>query len=91
MGIGNSTDAEKKHDALVAAAEKYYYDAQDMVYGSWDKSELRQWLIDHNIIKSDAQIRKEKLQKLVTDNYTTAYDTIWGGEFAAFLLGPSTH
>lgn len=39
---------------------------------------MRKWLIDHNVIKSDAQIRKEKLQKLVADNYASASDTIWG-------------
>lgn len=38
---------------------------------------MRQWLISHNVIKSDAQIRKEKLQKLVADNYASASDTIW--------------
>ena len=38
---------------------------QQQVWEAWTESELRQWLIDHDVIKSDAQIKKEKLQKLV--------------------------
>lgn len=40
---------------------------------------MREWLIEHNVIKSDAQVQREKLQKLITDNYVNAKDTIWGG------------
>lgn len=39
---------------------------------------MRQWLIDHKMIKSDAQLQREKLQKLLTDNYANAKDTVWG-------------
>ena len=39
---------------------------------------MRDWLIDHNIIKSDAQYQREKLGKLIEDNYVNTKDTIWG-------------
>ncbi len=39
---------------------------------------MRQWLIDHNVIKSEAQLQRDKLQRLLTDNYAHAKDTIWG-------------
>lgn len=57
----------------------YYYGAQDQAYSSWDESQAKAWLIEHGIIKSDAQLKKEKLQRLVADNYATASDTIYGG------------
>lgn len=59
--------------------QDYYYTAQDSAYSSWTESESKAWLVDHNIIKSDAQLKKEKLQKLVADNYATAHSTIYGG------------
>ena len=45
---------------------------QDTVYSSWSDSQMRDWLIEHNIIKSDAQVQREKLQKLVQENYANA-------------------
>lgn len=38
---------------------------------------MRQWLIDHKVIKSEAQLQREKLQKLLSDHYAHAKDTIW--------------
>ena len=43
----------------------YYYTPQQQVWESWTESDMRKWLIDHDVIKSDAQIRKEKMQKLI--------------------------
>lgn len=57
----------------------YYYGAQDTAYSQWSESESKAWLVEHGIIKSDAQIKKDKLQKLVADNYATAHDTVYGG------------
>lgn len=37
---------------------------------------MRQWLIDHNIIKSEAQLQRDKLQKLLADHYANAKDTV---------------
>lgn len=57
----------------------YYYGASDTVYSTWDDSTLKTWLVEHDIIKSDAQVKREKMQKLVADNYASARDTVWGG------------
>lgn len=43
----------------------YYYAPQQHVWDSWSESQMRQWLIEHDVIKSDAQIKKEKMQKLI--------------------------
>ena len=59
--------------------EKYYYDVNDTVWSSWSDSDLKAWLVDHNVIKSEAQLHRDKLHKLVQDNYANAVDTIYGG------------
>jgi hypothetical protein len=51
----------------------YYYGPQEAIYSNWSESQLRQWLIDHNVIKSDAQLKKEKMQKLVAYVLFTKY------------------
>ena len=35
----------------------YYYDPTDMVWSAWSDSQLKQWLVDHGIVKSDTQAR----------------------------------
>lgn len=45
--------------------KQYYYDTTGHVWDTWTDSELKAWLVEHDIIKSDAQIMREKLQKLV--------------------------
>ena len=39
---------------------------------------MKDWLVEHGIVKSDAQLQREKLQKLMVDNYSNAKDTVWG-------------
>lgn len=39
---------------------------------------MKDWLVEHDIVKSDAQLQREKLEKLMTDNYVNAKDTVWG-------------
>lgn len=59
--------------------QQYFATTQDSAYSSWSDSELKQWLVSHDIIKSDAQLQREKLEKLIGDNYSNAKDTIWAG------------
>ena len=49
--------------------QQYYYGTNDYVWSTWDDSTMKQWLVDHNVIKSDAQVKREKMIKLVQDNY----------------------
>jgi len=46
--------------------KKYYYDSSDKVYNTWSDSELKSWLVDHNVIKPEAQVKRDKLVKLVS-------------------------
>jgi Putative nuclear envelope organisation protein len=63
---------------------RYYYDTSESIYTSWDESRLKEWLVEHNVITSNAQLTREKLLKLVSDNYANAQDTIWGGASDVF-------
>ena len=60
-----STDFQKKRDALTERMQYYYYTPQQEVWEAWSESDMRQWLVDHDVIKSDAQIKKDKMKKLV--------------------------
>ncbi|KAJ7353333.1 hypothetical protein DFH08DRAFT_922997 [Mycena albidolilacea] len=64
-------------DILKAKMAQYYYDVNDSVWSTWSDSDLKAWLVAHNIVKSDAQVQREKLVKLIEDNYTNAQDTMW--------------
>ncbi|KAK7055434.1 hypothetical protein R3P38DRAFT_2847037 [Favolaschia claudopus] len=64
-------------DVLKAKMSQYYYDVNDNVWSTWADSDLKSWLVAHNVIKSDAQIQREKLVKLIEENYTNAQDTVW--------------
>jgi len=48
---------------------QYYYDVNDSIYSTWSDSQLKQWLVQHNIIKGDAQIKRDKMLKLVQYAY----------------------
>jgi len=45
--------------------KQYYYNVNDRVWDTWSDSELRSWLIEQGVVKSDAEIRREKMLKLV--------------------------
>ncbi|KAJ7430369.1 hypothetical protein FB451DRAFT_1114072 [Mycena latifolia] len=66
-----------KTDVLKAKMAQYYYDVNDSVWSTWSDSEIKAWLVSHGIVKSEAQIQREKLVKLIQDNYVNAKDTIW--------------
>jgi hypothetical protein len=44
---------------------KYYYTTTESIYDKWSDSELKQWLVDHDVIKSDAQVSRDKMLKLI--------------------------
>jgi hypothetical protein len=44
----------------------YYYGTNDYVWSTWSDSELKKWLVDNGYLKSDAQVSREKMQKMIT-------------------------
>lgn len=43
----------------------YYYSTRDAVYDTWSDSDLKKWLVDHGVVKSDARISREKMLKMI--------------------------
>ncbi len=37
---------------------------------AWNDSEMRDWLIEHDYLRSDAQVKRDALTKLMNDKYT---------------------
>ncbi|KAJ7160979.1 hypothetical protein C8R46DRAFT_1000948 [Mycena filopes] len=66
-----------KSDVLKAKMSQYYYDVNDRVWSTWSDSDLKGWLVANNIVKSDAAVKRDKLVKLIEDNYSNAQDTVW--------------
>jgi len=60
------SDADKGRDYLVGQMKKYYYSSSDKVYSAWSDSELKSWLVDHNVVKPEAQVKRDKLIRLVS-------------------------
>lgn len=51
---------------------KYYYDSSENIYNTWSDSDIKAWLVDHNVIKPDAQARRDKLIKLMSCVFSTS-------------------
>lgn len=60
------TDYHKNRDYLAEQMKKYYYDSSEKVYNTWSDSEIKSWLVVHNVVKPEAQVRREKLVKLIS-------------------------
>lgn len=60
------SDFKKDREILRALMNRYHYNVNDAVWFSWSDSQLKQWLVDHSFVKSDAQLTREKMIKMVT-------------------------
>jgi len=60
------SDYQKNRDYLTEQMKKYYYDSTDKVYDTWSDSDLKAWLVDHKVIKPEAQVKRDKLIKMVS-------------------------
>lgn len=45
--------------------QKYYYATNDKVYSTWSDVDMKNWLAKRGIIKSEAQLSRDKLAKLL--------------------------
>lgn len=71
-GVIQSDPQQKRHEYL-ALMKHYYYNPQEMVWSSWDDSQMKQWLVDHGVVKNNAQVKRDKLEKLLA--YVLAFIT----------------
>jgi len=44
-----------------------YLTATNTVWDAWTESEIRAWLIEHGYMRSDAQVKRDELVKLIND------------------------
>lgn len=45
--------------------QQYYYSASETVWSPWTDSQLKSWLVERGIIKSDAQVSRDKMRQMI--------------------------
>ncbi|THV02654.1 hypothetical protein K435DRAFT_775444 [Dendrothele bispora CBS 962.96] len=75
--IDDRSPIQKTRDEYLEMMKQYYYNVNDRTWDTWSDSDLRGWLVEHGVVKSDAEIKREKMLKLVEDNYLNAKNTAW--------------
>jgi hypothetical protein len=60
------TDYQKNRDYLAEQMKKYYYESSEKVYNTWSDSDIKSWLVDHNVVKPEAQVSRDKLIKIMS-------------------------
>jgi hypothetical protein len=56
---------DAKRATLAQHMKHYYYGLSDTVWSSWSDSELKSWLVKNGYLKSDQQVNREKMIKMV--------------------------
>lgn len=56
----------EKYERLMA---DNYVRAKSTIFGGWHDSELRDWLVSHNLVKSDYQAKRDDMIKLIGDKW----------------------
>ncbi|KAJ4473059.1 hypothetical protein J3R30DRAFT_759691 [Lentinula aciculospora] len=74
--IDSRSSAEKARDEYLDLMRTYYYNTSQRVWDTWSDSDMKAWLVNNGIVKSDAEIKKEKMRKLVQDNYVNTQSTL---------------
>ncbi|KAG6884899.1 hypothetical protein C0993_007356 [Termitomyces sp. T159_Od127] len=74
--ISPTPPAPYSREYLLDKMQKFYYDTNESVYSTWSDSQLKEWLVANGVVKSNAQLKREKMQKLIEDNYLTAHSTV---------------
>ncbi|KAJ3728055.1 hypothetical protein DFJ43DRAFT_1156859 [Lentinula guzmanii] len=65
--IDNRSPIEKSRDEYL---DLEVYNHSQRVWDTWSESDMKAWLVElDGIIKSDAEVKKEKMRKLIQDNY----------------------
>lgn len=52
-------------------------DSKDYVYSTWDDSQMKNHLVSHGVIKSDAQKTRDQYLKLMKEHYAAVADPVW--------------
>lgn len=73
---------QKDREYYLGLMEKYYYDHLDNVWSTWSDSQLKQWLVEHGVIKSDAQVTRDKMTKMI--QFVISFPTSIGNSLVRF-------
>jgi hypothetical protein len=52
-------------------------DSKDYLYSYWDDSQMKDYLVSHGAIKSDAQKTRDQYLKLMREHYAAVADPVW--------------
>ncbi|GAW09501.1 hypothetical protein LENED_011658 [Lentinula edodes] len=74
--IDTRSPIEQSRDEYLDLMRTYYYNTSQRVWDTWSDSDLKAWLVDNGVVKRDAEIKTEKMRKLVQDNYAHAQSTL---------------
>ncbi|KAJ3862102.1 hypothetical protein EV359DRAFT_74366 [Lentinula novae-zelandiae] len=74
--IDTRSPIEQSRDEYLDSMRTYYYNTSQRVWDTWSDSDMKAWLAENGIVKRDAEIKTEKLRKLVQDNYAHAKSTL---------------
>jgi hypothetical protein len=44
-----------------------YVSVKDTFWSAWSDNNIRQWLVDHGYIRSDAEVKRDELIKLANE------------------------
>ena len=72
--IDTRTPMETSRDEYLDLMRTYYYNTSQRVWDTWSDSDMKAWLVANGVIKSDAEIKKEKMQKLIA--YVLCFSSI---------------
>ena len=73
---------QKDREYYFGLMEKYYYDHLDTVWSTWSDSQLKQWLVEHDVIKSDTQVTRDKMTKMI--QFVISFPFSIGGSLVRF-------
>ncbi|KAJ4465415.1 hypothetical protein C8J55DRAFT_482114 [Lentinula edodes] len=74
--IDTRSPIEQSRDEYLDLMRTYYYNTSQRVWDTWSDSDMKAWLVENGIVKRDAEIKTEKMRKLVQDNYAHAQSTL---------------
>lgn len=87
-----STASNTVSSAAAQASEtlaRAFDDSKDYVYSTWDDNQLRDYLVDKGVIKSNQQTTREKMLEYMRDSYAKTSNPVWEAYSDSYLVRPS--
>lgn len=75
--IAEADAAGYKRDKLEKLLEDNWNKLPDNLDAAWKDTEMRQWLVKHGYLKSDAQLKKDDVKTLFSKHYSNTSSKTW--------------